>query len=170
MDSHVGTTKRLWQWIVHASIWTSGIGIALLMFPTVADVSYRKAMGPSLPGMVEISEVVLVAIAFLAMAGALHHRVHISTPIFTSLLRPSAAARVRLAGQIVVWVTVALMVWGSAGIALESVAIREFRFGLVNMPIWPAKLAVPIGLFLFLVEQTLQIRDAFRKPQPEIEP
>lgn len=148
---------RIWKWIVAATAWASGIGIALLMLPTVADVTHRKLLGPSLPGALEISEIGVVFIAYLAMAAALHRGAHISTPILTSRLRPAAARAARLVGMVVVWALLALMVWGAAGIAAESYSVGEFRFGLVQVPIWPAKLIVPVGLFLMLVELTIQI-------------
>lgn len=148
---------RIWRWIVAATAWASGVGIALLMLPTVADVTYRKLVGPSLPGALEISEIGVVFIAYLAMAAALHRGAHISTPILTDRLRPGTAHVARLVGMVVVWGLLALMVWGSAAIALESFSVREFRFGLVEVPIWPAKMIVPIGLFLMLVELTIQI-------------
>ncbi|HTV67814.1 MAG TPA: TRAP transporter small permease [Rhizobiaceae bacterium] len=141
--------------------WTSGIGIALLMLPTVADVTYRKVIGPSLAGMVEVSEVGVVIVAFLAMAAALRRGAHVGTPIFTSQLNPTLAERLRILGCLVIWIALALMVWGSWQIAVESFQVREFRFGLVQMPIWPAKMAVPVGLVLMLIELTIQIWERF---------
>lgn len=148
---------RIWRWIVAATAWASGIGIALLMLPTVADVTHRKLLGPSLPGALEISEIGVVFVAYLAMAAALQRGAHISTPILTSRLPPATAHVARLIGMVVVWGLLALMVWGAAGIAAESYSMGEFRFGLVQVPIWPAKMIVPAGLFLMLVELTIQI-------------
>jgi TRAP-type C4-dicarboxylate transport system permease small subunit len=144
--------------------WTSGAGIVLLMLPTVADVSYRKIVGPSLPGMIEVSEVALVVLAFLAMGPATAAGSHIATPILTMRLAPGLARALRVCGMVAVWGILAVMIWGTARNAMGSVAIREFRFGMVQMPIWPAKLAVPLGLGAMLVELTLQIADALRRP------
>lgn len=127
------------------------------MIPTVVDVSYRKAYGPSIPGVLEYSEVALVIVVFLAMAATLQRRAHIYTPFLTSRLSFRAAQISRLAGQVLMWIVLAIMVYGTALNALESFDSREFRFGLIEVPIWPAKGIVPIGLFMLLTELTFQI-------------
>lgn len=157
-----GWTGRVWHAVLTATVTASGAGIVLLMLPTVIDVSYRKAFGPSLPGIVEYSEVGLVVVVYLAMAAALRTKAHIATPILTSRLGARAAAFVRLAAQALMWVALGVMTYGSAGIALEATVSGEYRFGMIEVPVWPAKLAVPIGLLLLLVELTRQMLNETR--------
>ncbi len=143
--------------INRALAWIAGIGIALLMLPTVVDVTYRKLFGPSIPGLLEYGEVGLVVVVFLGMAHAMETGTHVYTPILTSRLPGRVSGALRLAGLVPVWVLVALMVVGTARLALESIEIGEYTFGLAAVPIWPAKVAIPIGLAAMLVELTIRI-------------
>ena len=157
MPQSLNSTAVYWRMLVRLSAWIAGIGIAVLMLPTVVDVTHRKIFGPSLPGMLEISEVGLVFVAYLAMASALASGTHISTPVLTSLLPNRIASTLRLAGKLIVWFVLVMMTLGSGLIAFESFLVGEFRFGLIQMPIWPAKVAVAIGLLMMLIEISIQI-------------
>ena len=134
--------------------------IVLLMLPTVIDVGYRYIFGPSLSGFIEYSEVGLVVAVFLGMGVAMSDRVHIYTPVLTSRLSPVVADRVRLFGLVTVWLLVAVLVFGTTRVALESFSVREFRFGLVEVAIWPAKAAVALGLAALLLEVSIQLLEA----------
>jgi TRAP-type C4-dicarboxylate transport system permease small subunit len=147
---------RGWRVLTTGAAWLAGFGIILLMLPTVIEVTYRKLLGPSLPGMVEISEVGLVLVVYLSMAAALASGSHVSTPILTDRLPARMAHPVRLTGSLMSCLILGAMAWGSGLIALESVAVGEYRFGLVAMPIWPAKVMVSIGLALLFVESVIK--------------
>jgi TRAP-type C4-dicarboxylate transport system permease small subunit len=155
--------RTVFRAVTGAAASIAGVGIALLMLPTVIDVSYRIVFGPSVPGLLEYSEVGLVAVAFLGMAATLQRGAHISTPIFTNALPPRAATVVRLLGSALVWLLLLALVIGTTATAVASIRISEYRFGMTQTAIWPAKLVIAIGLLLFLGEQTIQIVDGVRK-------
>lgn len=157
MPDQVSPLRAAWTRVVTAAGVLAGAGIALLMLPTVADVTFRKIAGPSLPGMVEISEIFLVIVVYLAMPAAMARRVHIFSPIMTSRLPERLAETLRTIGAVLVAATLIVMVIGSSVIAWDSVVVQEVRFGLVQVPIWPAKVAVPVGLGLMLIETLFQI-------------
>ena len=134
----------------------AGYGVMLLVIPTVLDVSYRLTFGPSVPGIVEYSEIGLVAVVFLGMASALRRNVHVSTPIFTSQLPGPVRHAVHFFAAVVVVVLLSLVTWGVIGEAQKSFVIGEYRFGLIEVPIWPAKGLVAFGMFLLWAEAVLQ--------------
>ena len=140
----------------------SGIGIALLAIPTVIDVTFRRLVGGSIPGVVEVSEVALVCVIIFGMAAALRDGDHISTPLLTGRLSRRNAARVRALGMCFVVILLTIMVVGTVGSATDSYLSGEYRFGFVAVPVWPAKIAIPIGLGLLLVELVIQLTDAVR--------
>ena len=161
--------ERLFAGLRHAidaMAWLAGAGIILLMIPTLVDVFYREVFGPSVPGMVEYSELGLVAVIFLGIASALTHDVHIHTPVLTSRVSPRAAHRMRVAGRLVMWVVIAACLYGTIMEAQDSFAIREYRFGLIEVPIWPAKIIVPVGLAALLVEITMQCLEGLFLSRP----
>jgi TRAP-type C4-dicarboxylate transport system permease small subunit len=139
--------------------WLSGVGILILMVPTVLDVTNRYVFGASLPGMIEYSEVGIVLVVYLGLAKAMQDGAHISTPVVTSRLPPRAAEYSRLSGQIILWFLVAFAVWQTIAAAYDATAIREFRLGLVSVPTWQARIVVAFGFILLLIECTIQIKE-----------
>jgi len=126
----------------------AGLGILVLMLVTTADVALRATSNGGIASAVEVTEVLLVVVVFVGMAGAQLAGSHISTPLVTSRLPRRVAARVRTAACLL---SVGLVLWLTyeTGVAaLESVRIREFRYGLVRIPVWPSKVGVPVGFGL----------------------
>lgn len=124
----------------------SGVLIIALMLITVADVFLRKFFASGVPGAVEINEVALVAVVFLALMAAEMSGTNVRTPILTERLPDRLANLAHVVGFIpalgfLAWATI---VTGQEGIA--SFIRGDFRFGLIFVPTWPGKLIVPIGL------------------------
>lgn len=139
--------------------WLAGVGILVLVLPTVIDVTYRTLSGSSLPGMVEYSEIGIVFVVYLGVAKAMHDDVHISTPVVTSHLPARVAEVVRLIGRMLLWVLVAYGTWRTTLAAQEATAVREFRLVLVSVPTWPARIMVAVGFALLLVELSIEIAE-----------
>ena len=143
--------------------WVGGIGIFLLMIPTVLDVAYRYTYGASLAGMVEYSEVGIVFVVYLGVAKAMQDGVHIATPVVTSRLAPRRAETARLAGQFVLWALVAYAVYRTGLSAIDATRIGEFRLGYVSVPTWPARSMVTFGFALLFIEIGIEIVERLRR-------
>lgn len=145
----------------------AGIVIVALTFITVADVISRK-LGTSVPGAVEISEVLLVFTVFLAFGAAQVTGDHVSTSVLTGRLGPKARRWLRLPAAVIGLVTVAIMIIVTFQTALHSIEIGEYRFGIAQVPIWPARIIIVVGLIAFFVEYLRTTIEQFRRP--DIEP
>lgn len=124
----------------------SGVLILGLMFLTVADVTLRKFFSSGVPGAVEINEVALVAVVFLALMAAEITDTNVRTPIVTERLPDRWANLAHVIGYLP---ALAFLGWATYVTGVEGIAswIRgDFRFGLIFVPTWPGKLIVPIGL------------------------
>lgn len=141
---------------------TGGVLLLVLMFLTVADVTSRALAGHSLPGVIEFTEVALVAVAFLGMAGAEMSGQHIRSALVVSRMGPRAAWTLRAIGIAIAMLTLAWLIWATMDSALASVQAREVRHGMTNIPVWPAKLAVGVGLAAFLAVMVVNSRRLVR--------
>lgn len=142
--------------------WVGGALTIVLMVLTVTDVIVRKVTGTGVPGNVEYGEVLLVICVFLGLGAAQMNGDHISTSLVTSRLSPNVRRAVRAIGFLVgVTVAVVLLV-ASVQVAMDSVIDGEYRFGLVGVPMWPARVAVAIGALMFLLEYALTTLTALR--------
>lgn len=146
--------------------------IVVILMAIVADVVRRSTSGKSVPGVVEWAEVAMVMIVFLALGYAERQRAHVSMTLVVRALRPRIAAVINSIGLLLVLGVVAWMVYVTADRAFTAFEAREFRFGLVRVPVWPARIALAVGLLAYLLELTVRtvdtVRAAFAKDSPPL--
>ena len=130
----------------------AGAGILLLMTGVVADIVVRTLLGHALPGVVDYSEVLIVLCAFIALGYAQRDGAHVVVDTLVHYLRPGGVAF--LAGVVIV-ATVPLLfwlAWETAELAVQSYQRGEYRFGIYEVKLWPARAMLPVGLSLWAVE------------------
>lgn len=126
-----------------------------LMASVIADVISRRSGNGSLPGMMELSESLLVIMTFLGMAQAERVSAHVRTTLLTDRL-PGVARIWLLAGAYVIYfVIVAWWTYASILRAIESTQKAEYRTGILEFPVYPARIVLAVGMvalaFLVLV-------------------
>lgn len=124
----------------------AGAMIILLMVLTVVDISMRTAGRAGVPGGIEFSEVMLVIAVFAGMMTAELTGAHVKTPILTTRLKTVAAETVRILGLLITVAVLAWLVVVSAIAAWDSFQVGEVHLGLARIPVWPAKVFVPLGM------------------------
>lgn len=129
-----------------------GASIAVLMLLTCIDVARRYATGRSLPGVIEYSEVLLAGVVFLGMGMAQNGGAHVRMEAFITRLRPRAKAWVEAGTAAFAAVLTAVLTVATANEAIASFQAGEYRHGLAEVPIWPAKMVIPIGLAILTAE------------------
>ena len=142
----------------------AAIGMLLLMLLTVADVVMRTTVDKRITGAIEFTEVLLVIVAFSGMAVAARDRQHIRATLLTDRLRPAAAHHVRRIGSVVAVAVLVWMIYGATLRASTSVEHMEMKLGLIDIPVWPARVAIPIGLALLALVMISEIVRSFRQP------
>lgn len=130
----------------------SGLIILVLALITVVDVIARASTIGSVPGALEVSEVLLVVCVFFAFGAAQASGAHVATSVVTERLSARARLTVLRIAAVLVCVMLIALVIATAQEAITSVARGDYRFGLIQVPLWPAKVAVVIGMVVYLVE------------------
>ncbi|HHY02205.1 MAG TPA: TRAP transporter small permease [Paracoccus sp.] len=132
--------------------WVAMVFMAILMFGVTADVAVRAISGQSVPGLFEMSELSMVMVVFLGLGWTLRDDAHIRVTMLTDRL----SGRRRRLVEGVAWLCAALvfllLAWPSTQEAAYSFSIREFRWGVVQMPIWWTKIALAVGLWFAAVQ------------------
>lgn len=129
----------------------SSLSTIIMMVAISADVVARNTAGEPIPGLLELSEMALVAAVFLGIAYAGTTNAHVSVDLLTSKLstkvsRPLVGFMWLLGSGIVVWFIVATF-----DRAVQSTEMQEVTLGLVVWPIWPARWLIVIGYVAFLI-------------------
>lgn len=133
--------------------------IMVIMLIMVADVMQRYFTGSSLAGALEYSEVLMVGVIYLGLAFAQRKGDHIGVDIFINRMPTRAAQLLEATGLIIVALALLWMAWETALVAQASVATGEYRFGLAQVPVWPARIVIPLGIVVLLLELVFDIID-----------
>jgi TRAP-type C4-dicarboxylate transport system permease small subunit len=140
----------------------AAVSVLLMMLLTCVDIGLRSLTGRSLAGAQEIIESLMVAVVFLGMAYALQKREHVAISLLTDALPIRLATVLRLAGQLVMNALVVWIIIRTGQAAIWSYSIGEVRFGLLQIPMWPARASIPIGFTGFLLQSLLDIPEHIR--------
>lgn len=161
--------NRLLRRVTLVSAVCAGVMIVALMCLTVVDVILRAAGGGGVPGGIEWTEVVLVIAVYFGMMTAEYDDAHVRTPLLTDRMKPVVAQALRLVGTLAISVLVVWMIIVTAEAALRAFSVGEVHPGISRVPVWPAKIIIPIGLLGMLVvfiahsiQRVLNIRELVR--------
>jgi len=124
----------------------------LIMATATLDVASRNLRGQSIPGVLESAEVILVIGVFLGLAYAQRLKAHVATSLIVDRFPPLVSRVMRATGLLAVITYVATATWMTGDRAWQSFVTGEVRFGLIEIPQWPARAAIAIGFLLLLFE------------------
>lgn len=146
----------------------SGLGILALTILTLVNLWIRNTGGGGVPDAVGWGEVGVAAIAFLGLAFTQNLNAHVSTTVVVRLLSNKVRKIITAIWMVVACVLIAWVGWETTQAAMESFARMEARFGAV--PVWPAKIAIAVGMWLLLLELVTQLLDhLFGEPESPVE-
>lgn len=140
----------------------AAVGILVIMMATVADVTRRALTDQAVAGVVELAPLVLVVAVVLGFGQAEATGTHVRTSLVTSRLPVRLRAGIRGLAFALVLALVVWMIWLTADRAISSVETGEMTSGFVGLPVWPARIVIPIGLTAFALELALELFDDMR--------
>lgn len=129
-----------------------GLSLMLMMVIGAADVIMGKFFNIPIPGTLELSESLLVISFFMSIAFTQLNRGHIAVELFTSRLKGTKKEVLDLIGIFVLLLFFSLITFEGWKYAIYSLKIMEFQSGLINFPLYPAKLLAAIGLSLMTLQ------------------
>jgi len=130
----------------------AAVAVLLMMGLTIVDVTGRFFFRSPIAGAVEVIETLMVAVVFLTMGYTQRQRAHVRVDFALQRLSLRQQQIALLLAEFFALATIAFLAWGSAQSGYQSWLIREFRFGGTPVPIWPAKLLIPLGLLLLCLQ------------------
>ncbi len=129
----------------------AGILLLALILLTIADVVSRNARDRSIVGTIDISTMLLVAIAYLGLASAEIDGRHVAVELVESRF----GVRTRLVFSVLrAFLLVglgALLTWGLTEVLISAAARGETTNDVLRLPTWPAKLVLLVSFVAFFV-------------------
>ncbi|WP_299558517.1 TRAP transporter small permease subunit [uncultured Mycolicibacterium sp.] len=129
----------------------AGLLLLTLIVLTIADVVSRNASGRSIVGTVDISTMLLVAIAFLGLAAAEADGRHVAVELVEMRLGPGARVVFSVLRALLLVGLGLLMVWGLGEVLASAVERGETTNDILRLPTWPAKLVLLVSFAAFFV-------------------
>jgi TRAP-type C4-dicarboxylate transport system permease small subunit len=141
--------------------------ILTLMVLTTTDVILRYIIGRPLKGAYELSEILFLSAVFLGMAYTQMFKEHVNADLLVTRLSAHTNLILETGALILAIFIYGLLAWQGAEAFWKSWNTSEYRWGLIPIPLWPARLMIPLGASVFFLRLTgeviLNISKLFRK-------
>jgi len=144
----------------------SGLALLLMMVAGAADVigTNLDLVGlPSkpIPATFEFMATMMVVTVFLAAALGQARRNHIRVEVLAKMLPPAGQRLLNMLQHTLsvgMWTLIAWYGWQSG---MHSVAVGEYAPGLINFPVWPARLVLGFGATLMALQCVFDLLAVF---------
>lgn len=138
-----------------------GRTVAYLVLPIFAflmlEVFLRYMFNSPTVWTNELTQMLFGTYAVLSGGYLLAHRDHVNVDLFHAQLRPRVRAVVDILGSIVFFIFVLALLYFGYEMAQESVSTWETSYSAWNPPIWPIKVAIPVGAALLLLQGIVKL-------------
>ncbi len=160
-DSKLSLADRTFFKLESALNLLGGIIIFLLVFLATANVLGRWLFNLSVDGYIDWVEQAMAFMAFLGIAYTKRLGGHIRMDIVVGHLRGRWLWFVELISVVLMLIITLFLIYGSYLHFLRAYTLGDSSLD-IDLPIWPAKLVVPVALTVLALRLMLQIWGYFR--------
>lgn len=144
----------------------ASLAVLAMMLIGAADV-IATLFGFPIPGALELMEMLMVLVVFLALPQVEARRQHIAIDLVLERL-PSVVRQVlALVANALGLLFFAAMAWQAWKLFWSSWSVREYASGLVAFPIYPTKALFALGVTAIGVVALVNLWRSLAKPRPE---
>lgn len=105
----------------------------------------------------ELTQMLFGAYAVLSGGYILAHRGHVNVDLFHARFGPRMRAVIDIIGSLIFFIFVLAILFFGYQMAQESVSSWETSYSAWNAPIWPVKVAIPVGAALLLLQGIVKL-------------
>ncbi len=149
--------SRLLEPVAFGILLFGGLGLIVSTFLGTADVVGTQMFGVPVPGATEITESTMVLIVFGALTYTQIRRSHIRVELLYMRVSARGQAAMDVFASLMAMLFFSLLLWQATNEALFSIQIDEATFGLVRLPLWPARIVLAAGTALLILQLLLDL-------------
>lgn len=138
----------------------SGLLLFIIIILFIVNVISRS-IGKSIPGLTTLSVLVMIAIVYLGLSVSEQKDEHASVDMLTNILSSKWLSSNKILINLITLLTINVFLYKSIGSVIRSYKVNEVYADVVNIPIWPSKLAISIGLFFFGLQILYKLIESF---------
>jgi TRAP-type C4-dicarboxylate transport system permease small subunit len=146
----LGAVDRVLHRIEKLTALLCGIGIFVLMLIGVVHVLGRKFFNMPIFGYIDIVEIMMAFMVFMAIAYTERLGGHIRMELFVNKLQGRWLAAFELIGVVLGLGIIGLLTYHSWGHAVRAYQLGDSTID-AQLPLWPSKLIVPLSLGLLFI-------------------
>jgi TRAP-type C4-dicarboxylate transport system permease small subunit len=139
-----------------------GLLIILIALIIVVEVSSRCLFNKPLPGPMEGTRVILAWVLFLSLAYGLVQRVHIKVQLFLDHYPRRVRSVMDNLIDVVTLCLFGILTYSAWQQFWESFTMSETMAAPIWIPFWLAKLALPIGSLIFVIQLVINLGFRFK--------
>ena len=154
------------HWVHRANQWLSGLAgwlMFAMMMLLVTDVVFRS-FGKPLLLMAELSVFVMMIVIYLGFARCEEHQEHVRLEFVVNALPSAARTKVLALANFLAVLVIALMFYAITRDAWFSFTTGSAIEGTVDIPIWPTKFVMVVGMAFFLLQGIVNLLDPAAEP------
>ena len=161
-DSLVSQLDRSLVWLERKMALVSGLAVFSLMILAVISVGGRNFFAQPIPGYVDWIEQAMPLIAIMGIAYTQREGGHIRMDLLVGNLRGRPMWAAEFTTTLAILILMVLMVWGSWAHFQRSFDLNAPWWSRdssmdIRLPLWPAKLVVPVAFFVLCLRLALQL-------------
>ena len=130
-----------------------------MMMLLVIDIVFRS-MDVPLHGLAELSVFVMMIVIYLGLSRCEEYREHVGLEFVINKLSNKARRVAVAAAQFLAVVAVGLMFYAVTTDAWSAFETNSSIEGLIDLPIWPTKFVMVVGMVFFLLQTIIHLVDA----------
>jgi TRAP-type C4-dicarboxylate transport system permease small subunit len=138
-----------------------------MMILVTCDVVGRFIFNHPIHGVTEITEFLMVGMLYFTLAHTQAGKHNIKVEVLITHLSPRGKQITEFITYFFGLLLFALITWQGVRSAADAWAIGEITFGLVELPLFPAKVLVPIGSFILCLRFLTDIIEGWRNLKGE---
>jgi TRAP-type C4-dicarboxylate transport system permease small subunit len=139
------------------------ISLMIMLVVTAADVVMSRIFNLPFPGATEVVTSAMPISVFAFLLAAQRRGRHISIDMVTARLPRKAGSALALMALLIGVFLFGLLTWLNIPLAIYSIRIGEHTGGNVAVPIYPAKVMIPLATGMITVQFLLEIYREFLK-------